>query len=124
MVVSNAVQSVVVAAASVLLFGCDGTVTRRERVPFSRGSVELVITSVGSAIDGEKYELIFNNGGKTETFFKGWNFSEFHVVERAGRLQIQMCKGHIEQADPIAVRDTELIWPDLNWNCPDKSHET
>ena len=103
--------------------GCHGTVTHRETIPFSRGSVELVITSEGSGIDGEKYQLTFNGGKKPQTFFTGWNYSEFHVAEHSGRIQIQMCKGHIEKADPIAITNTELVWPDLNWNCLDKSHE-
>ncbi|MGZ2411150.1 hypothetical protein ACUXST_000547 [Sphingomonas sp. F9_3S_D5_B_2] len=110
-------------AAVLALSGCQDTVTHRERIRFSRGSVELVITSVGSAIDGEKYQLAFNRGEKSQTFFTGWDFSEFHVAERTGRIQIQMCKGHIEQADPIAITDTDLVWPELNWNCLDKSHE-
>ena len=112
------------ALAGVLaMSGCHGTVTHRETIPFSRGSVELVITSEGSGIDGEKYQLTFNGGKKPQTFFTGWNYSEFHVAEHSGRIQIQMCKGHIEKADPIAITNTELVWPDLNWNCLDKSHE-
>jgi hypothetical protein len=113
-----------VAFACVLaLAGCRDTITRREKIPFSRGPVELVITSVGSAIDGEKYQLTFNGGKKPQTFFTGWNFTEFHVAEQSGRIQVQMCRGHIEQADPIAITDTELVWPELNWNCIDKSHQ-
>ena len=113
--------SILVAALS--LAGCQETVTHRERIPFSPGPIELIISSHGSAIDGEKYELSFNDGNKTQVFFKGWNFSEFHAAERGGRVQIQMCKGHIEEADPIAVGATDLIWPELNWNCVDKSHQ-
>ena len=82
-----------------------------------------MITSVGSAIDGEKYQLTFTGGKKPQTFFTGWNFTEFHAAQRAGRVQIQMCRGHIEQADPIAISDTELVWPDIDSNCLDKSHE-
>ena len=111
------------AVAGLALAGCQGTVTHRERIPFSGGDVELLITSVGSATDGEKYELTFNGGKKRQLFFSGWNFREFHAVERDGKFQIQMCEGHIEEADPIAITDTRPVWPDLNWNCIDKSHE-
>jgi hypothetical protein len=106
-----------------MLGACGNTVTHQERIPFSHGNVELVITSVGSAIDGEKYQLIFQNGKRPQIFFTGWNFTEFKAAERNGKLSIQMCRGHIDHAEAIAVTDTELIWPDLNWNCLDKSHE-
>lgn len=92
----------------------------------SGGKTKLVRTSVGSAIDGEKIELIFDNDGKHQRLFSGWNFSEFQAGERGGKLTIQMCKGWIEHAEPIAVGTGEqlrLVRLDLDWNCVDKSHE-
>jgi hypothetical protein len=101
-------------------------VTENRDIPLSVGKVKLVRTSVGSAIDGEKIELIFDNGGKQQRFFTGWNFSEFQTGEREGKLAIQMCKGWIEHAEPIAVGTGEqlkLVRLDLNWNCVEKRHE-
>jgi hypothetical protein len=101
-------------------------VTERATVPFSAGPVEFVRTSVGSAIDGEEYELKFHNGGKTQTFFKGRNFTEFHPAERNGKFAIQICHGSIEQADPILIGEGEnlrVVRLDIDWNCQDKSHD-
>ena len=108
------------------LAGCGETVTHRERIPFSRGNVELVITSVGSALGEERYELKFMNGNHAQTFFRGANFSEFKSAERDGKFAIQICKGWIDHAEPIGVGEGEnfdVIRLDLNWNCLDKRHD-
>ena len=112
--------------AMLLLTACGSTVTHRERIPFSKGAVELVITSVGSALGDEQYELKFDNGGKSQTFFRGANFSEFHAFERGAKFNIQMCKGFIDHAEPIGIGNGEkfaLVRLDLNWNCIDPRHE-
>jgi len=99
-------------------------VTEARDIPLSTGKVKLVRTSVGSAIDGEKIELIYGSNGKP--FFVGWNFSEFQTAEREGKLVIQMCKGWIEHAEPILVgtgSQSKLMRLDLDWNCQDKSQE-
>ena len=101
-------------------------VTESRAIPFSGGSVRLIRTSVGSAIDGEEIELIFDGNGKRQVFFRGWNFSEFNTREQGGRLTIQMCKGWIDHAEPISVGNPEnlrLVRLNLNWNCSDKSHD-
>jgi hypothetical protein len=117
----------IVGALGLVISGCSlNKVTERSRISFSGGDIEFILTSVGSAMDGEKYELKFKNNGKTQTFFTGWNFSEFHAVERNGKFAIQMCRGQIDHAEPIAIGNPEnmkLVRLDLSWNCLDKSHE-
>ena len=113
-------------ASMVFLTACGSTVTHRELIPFSGGKVELVITSVGSALGDEKYELKFDNGGTSQTFFRGANFSEFRAAERGAKFAIQMCKGFIERAEPIGIGQGErfkVVRLDLNWNCVDPRHE-
>ena len=83
--------------------GCTETVTQREIVKTSIGDLTLVVTSVGTALDGERYDLTFRNGSKEQTFFTGWDFAEFHAGERNGKLLLQMCHGWIERAEPISV---------------------
>ena len=61
-----------------------------------------------------------------QVFFRGANFSEFHVGERDGKLVIQMCRGWIDHAEPILTgnaKDPQLERLNLDWNCLDKSHE-
>jgi hypothetical protein len=115
------------ATMSMLAASCAADkVTESRDIPLSEGKVRMVRTSVGSAIDGEKIELIFDDGGKQQRFFTGWNFNEFQAGEREGKLAIQMCKGWIEHAEPIAVGagdQLKLVRLDLNRNCVDKSHE-
>jgi hypothetical protein len=108
------------------LGACHNTVTHRESIAFSHGKAELVITSVGSALGEEKYELSYNNGDHTQTFFRGANFSEFHTGERDGILVIQMCRGRIDHAEPILAgnpKDPQIERLNLDWNCLEKSHE-
>ncbi|WP_156029848.1 hypothetical protein [Sphingomonas sp. URHD0057] len=116
----------IIAALGLLaLSGCQGTVMHRESIPFSQGTAELVITSVGGALGEEKYELKYRNGDHTETFFRGANFSEFHAGERDGKFVIQMCKGWIDHAEPILYgnrRNPQFVRLNLDWNCRDKSH--
>jgi hypothetical protein len=117
----------IMATASVFaLAACQSTVTHRQRIPFSQGAAELVVTSVGSALGEEKYELSYDNGTRKQVFFRGANFSEFHVGERDGKLVIQMCRGWIDHAEPILTgnaKDPQLERLNLDWNCLDKSHE-
>ena len=97
-----------------------------EPIAFSTGAVELVITSVGSALGEERYELKVVNAGKIQTFFRGANFSEFKAFEQEGRLTIQLCKGWIDLAEPIGVgenKDFQVVRLNLDWNCKDKRHE-
>ena len=113
-------------SVAALLSACSETVTHRERIAFSKGAVELVITSVGSALGEERYELKFNNGGKIQTFFRGANFSEFNALEQEGKFTIQLCKGWIDLAEPIGLgenEDFEVVRLNLDWNCKDKRHE-
>jgi hypothetical protein len=124
-VVSRLTTAFLVAITLPTLAGCSETVTHRERIPFSRGNVELVITSVGSALGDERYELKFMNGSEAQTFFRGANFSEFQATERDGKFAIQMCKGWIDLAEPIGVGESDnfnVVRLDLNWNCLDKRH--
>ncbi len=117
----------VIPASMVFLTACGSAVAHRERIPFSGGEVELVITSVGSALGDEKYELKFDNGGKSQTFFIGANFSEFRASERGSKFSIQMCKGFIDHAEPIGVDQGEkfdVVPLDLDWNCADPRHGT
>ena len=101
-------------------------VTESREIPFSGGSFRLIRTSVGSAMDGEKIELIFDGNGRKQVFFRGWDFSEFNTNEQDGKLAIQMCRGWIDHAEPISVGSPEnlrLVRLNLNWNCSDKSHD-
>lgn len=110
------------------LQSCSSTVTERRAIQFSSGQIELVRTSVGSALGEERIKLIHRNDSDSRTFFEGANFSEFNVGERNGKLHIQMCGGFIEKAEPILVGNPEatfrLVRLDLDWNCRDKSRET
>ena len=113
-------------ALPLILFGCAAEVTHRQTVPFSKGHLELVVSSVGGALGEERYELKFQNQGEPRTFFRGANFSEFNVAERGGKLAIQMCRGLIDHAEPIGISsgDTfQLVRLDLDWNCKEKSRE-
>jgi hypothetical protein len=115
-----------VLASILALAGCRETVTHRQRIPFSHGNAELVITSVGGALGEERYELSYNNGSRKQTFFRGANFAEFNTGERDGKFVIQICRGWIDHAEPILVgnpKDPQLVRLNLDWNCLDKSHE-
>ena len=109
------------------LAGCGETVTHREMIPFSRGKVELVITSAGGALGEERYELMFRNGNETQTFFRGTNFAEFVATQKGNKFGIQLCRGSIDHAEPIGVGQGEnfnVVRLDLDWNCTDKSRES
>ncbi len=113
--------------ALLVLSSCGGTVTHRETIPFSRGKVELVITSVGGALGDERYELSFKNGNDTQTFFQGANFSEFAAAQKGSKLAIHLCNGFIDRAEPIGIGQGEnydIVRLDLDWNCADKSRES
>ena len=107
--------------------GCSETVTHKEKIPFSKGVVDLEVTSVGGALGDEQYKLTFDNGGNPQTFFRGSNFSEFHAGQRGGKFAIQMCKGWIDRAEAIGVgrseANFEIVRLDLDWNCKEKAHE-
>lgn len=122
----RATTSSIGASLVLMIGGCSETVTHRENVATPFGKVELIITSVGSALDGERYELKYRNGSKDQTFFTGWSFSEFKPEERDGKFLIQMCTGWIEHAEPILIRGGEslrLVRLNIDWNCLDKRHE-
>jgi len=110
-----------------ILAGCGGTVTRQEAIPFSHGEIELVVTSVGSALGEERYELSYDNQGERQTFFSGANFSEFDVSERDGKVALQLCRGFIDKAEPFLTGNIEgefeLVRLNLDWNCRDESRE-
>lgn len=116
------------AVLALALPSCRSAVTERRAIQFSGGQIELVRTSIGSALGEERIELIHENNGDRRTFFEGANFSEFNVSERSGKLHIQMCRGFIEKAEPILLGNPEatfrLVRLDLDWNCRDKSQET
>lgn len=123
---SAVVRRLATATLVIILAGCGKTVTHQETIPFSRGKVELVITSVGGALGDEEYELKFHNGNHTQTFFRGANFSEFAAHEQGSKFTIQLCNGFIDRAEPIGIAKHEeygLVRLELDWNCKDKSRE-
>lgn len=88
--------------------------------------MELTISSVGGALGEERYELEFRNGSKTQSFFRGSNFSEFNAAQTGNKFGIQLCKGSIDHAEPIGVGEGEnfkVVRLSLDWNCADKSRE-
>jgi hypothetical protein len=106
--------------------GCTDEVTHREKIRTSFGEVILTVSSVGTALDGERYDLTFRNGSKEQKFFTGWNFSEFHAGERGGKLLLQMCHGWIERAEPISVgapTEPRLVRLNIDWNCKDQAND-
>ena len=112
--------------AVAFLAGCGGEITHRERIPFSSGAVELVITSVGGALGDERYELISSPEGRSQTFFRGANFSEFSASQQGDVFALHFCKGWIDHAEPIMVGnkdDLRLVRLSLDWSCSDKRHE-
>ena len=117
-----------IAATILVVFagGCTDEVTHRERIKTSFGEVILTVSSVGTALDGERYDLTFPNGSKEGKFFTGWNFSEFQVGERAGKLLLQMCHGWIERAEPVSVgvpTKSKLVRLNIDWNCKDQPND-
>ena len=109
-----------------VLAGCSETVTHRENIPISHGTVELVITSVSGALGDERYDLKYKNGSEVETFFSGANFSEFSVAQKGEKLNIHLCRGWIDLAQPIAVgegKNLKIVRLNLDWNCINKGAE-
>ncbi len=126
MVVRSACATWGLVLALLALSGCGETVTHREMIPFSRGNVELVITSVGGALGDQRYELSFRNGNDKQTFFRGANFSEFAAAQKGSKLAIHLCKGSIDHAEAIGVGQGEnydVVRLDLDWNCRDTRQE-
>jgi len=125
-VVVTVKAAVATIALALLVAGCSDKVTHREKLKTSFGEVTFVISSVGTAIDGERYDLIFENGFKEQKFFTGWDFNEFEAHERDGNMHLQMCHGWIEHAEPILIGhppNVRLVRLKIDWDCLDKTHD-